>query len=112
MPPVKQIYKIVFLNQGKIYEIYAKNVSHGALFGFVEIEDLIFGERSAVVVDPTEERLKTEFEGVTRTYIPLHAIIRIDEVSKEGVAKMLDAPGGNVTPFPYSAYPPGGPNKS
>jgi hypothetical protein len=104
---VKHIYKVVFLNQGKIYEIYASSVSQGAMFGFVEVENLVFGERSAVVVDPGEERLKSEFRGVKRTYIPLHAIVRIDEVSKEGVAKITDAEGGNVTPFPYSAYTSG-----
>lgn len=104
---VKHIYKVVFLNQGKIYEIYASSVGQGALFGFVEVENLVFGERSAVVVDPGEERLKSEFRGVKRTYIPLHAIVRIDEVSKEGVAKITDAEGSNVTPFPYSAYTSG-----
>ena len=34
----KQIYKILFHNQDKIYEVYAKSVSQGALFGFIEIE--------------------------------------------------------------------------
>lgn len=105
--PVKHIFKVLFLNQGKVYEIYATSVTHGTLFGFVEVEHLIFGTHSAVVVDPSEERLKTEFQGVKRTYIPLHAIIRIDEVAKEGVAKISDGEGGNVTPFPYPAYTPG-----
>ena len=50
------IFKIMFVNQGKVYEVYARKVSHGSLFGFVEIEELVFGERSSVVVDPGEER--------------------------------------------------------
>ena len=103
------IYKIVFMNQGKIFEIYARHVSHGALFGFVEVEKLIFGTRSTVVVDPSEERIQSEFSGVTRTYLPLHSIIRIDEVEKQGVGKVSDVEGGNVTPFPMAVYaPPGG----
>ncbi len=103
------IYKIVFMNQGKIFEIYARHVSHGALFGFVEVEKLIFGARSTVVVDPSEERIQAEFSGVTRTYLPLHSIIRIDEVEKQGVGKVSDVEGGNVTPFPMPVYaPPGG----
>ncbi len=103
------IYKIVFMNQGKIFEIYARHVSHGALFGFVEVEKLIFGARSTVVVDPSEERIQSEFSGVTRTYLPLHSIIRIDEVEKQGVGKVSDVEGGNVTPFPMPVYaPPGG----
>jgi hypothetical protein len=49
----KPIYKIIFVNQGKVYEIYARNVSQtGALFGFVEVEDIIFDARKSVVVDP------------------------------------------------------------
>ena len=36
----KPIYRVVFLNQGKVYEVYARRVSQtGALFGFVEIDD-------------------------------------------------------------------------
>ena len=52
------IYRIVFVNQGKVYEIYARKVSHGSLFGFIEVEELVFGERSSVVLDPAEERAR------------------------------------------------------
>lgn len=101
------IYKIVFVNQGKIYEIYARRVSHGELFGFIEIEELVFGERSSLVVDPSEERIKTEFAGVKRTYVPMHSVLRIDEVEKQGVSKISQAEGGNVTQFPMPMYAPG-----
>jgi len=103
----KRIYKVIFFNQGQVYEIYARQISQGALFGFVEIEALLFGERTQVVVDPAEEKLKSEFAGVERTYIPMHSIIRIDEVEKQGVGKISDAQG-NVTPFPMPMYRPGG----
>lgn len=103
------MYRVVFLNQGKVYEVYAKGVSHGALFGFVEVEELVFGARSSVVVDPSEEKIKTEFSGVKRTYLPLHSIIRIDEVDKQGTSKITSADGSNVTQFPMPMYtPPGG----
>lgn len=94
------IFKIIFVNQGKVYEIYARKVSHGALFGFVEVEELVFGERSSVVLDPGEERIKSEFAGVKRTYLPLQAVLRIDEVRKQGVSKIVASEGGNVAPFP------------
>lgn len=108
MPP-GHIFKVVFHNQGKVYEIYARKVGHGSLFGFVEVEELIFGERSAVVVDPSEERIQSEFAGVKRTYLPLHSVIRIDEVKKSGVSKVVAAEGSNVTQFPYPVYTPGDP---
>lgn len=104
----QRIYRIQFFNQGQVYEVYAKQVSQGGLFGFIEIEQMIFGERSQVVVDPGEEKLKSEFQGVKRTYIPMHAVIRIDEVEKEGSAKISDAKG-KVTPFPMPMYSPNNP---
>ena len=104
------IFKVLFVNQGKIYEIYARKVGHGALFGFVEVEELVFGERSSVVLDPGEERIKSEFAGVKRTYLPLHSVLRIDEVKKQGVSKISVLEGGNVTQFPTPLYSsaPGG----
>jgi hypothetical protein len=103
------IYKVVFVNQGKVFEIYARKVGHGPLFGFVEVEELIFGERSAVVVDPSEERIKAEFEGVKRTYLPMHSVLRIDEVRKSGVSKISAVEGSNVTQFPFPVYTPSDP---
>ncbi len=108
----KRIYKIIFVSQGQTYEIYARSVGHGALFGFVEVENLVFGERSSVLVDPSEEKIKTEFAGVTRTYLPMHAIVRIDEVEKQGTSKISKFEGSNVTPFPVPIYTPGGENQS
>lgn len=100
------IFKVVFVNQGKVYEIYARKVGHGAMFGFIEIEEIVFGERTAVVVDPTEERIKSEFDGVKRTYVPLHSVIRIDEVRKQGVSKISSFEGSNVAQFPMPMYTP------
>jgi hypothetical protein len=101
------LFRIMFVNQGKVYEIYARKVSHGGLFGFIEVEELVFGARSGVVVDPAEERIQAEFAGVKRSYLPLHAVIRIDEVRKHGVSKISVLEGGNVAQFPVALYPAG-----
>jgi hypothetical protein len=104
------IFKVLFVNQGKVYEIYARKVSHGSMLGFVEVEELVFGERSGVVVDPVEERIQAEFENVKRSYLPMHSVLRIDEVSKRGASKITQYEG-NVTPFPAPLYsPPAGDN--
>lgn len=103
----KKLYKIVFMNQGQVYEIYARSVGHGSLFGFVEVEELVFGSRTSLVVDPSEEKIKTEFAGVKRTYLPMHSIMRIDEVDKQGVSKISKIEG-NVAQFPVPMYTPGG----
>lgn len=103
------IFKVLFVNQGKVYEIYARKVSHGDLFGFIEVEELVFGERSSVVVDPGEEKIKAEFQDVKRTYLPMHSVLRIDEVRKQGVSKVVALEGGsNVAQFPIPVYTPGG----
>ena len=98
----EKIYRISFYNQGDIYELYAHDIHQGNMYAFLEIEGIIFGERSAIVVNPSEERLKSEFEGVRRTYIPMHSIIRIDEVDERREAKITDlaSNGSNVRPFP------------
>jgi hypothetical protein len=106
----KRLYRVQFINQGKVYEVYARHVGQSALFGFIEVEALVFGEKSAVVIDPSEERLKVEFDGVPATHIPLHAIVRIDEVEKQGSAKIvpLDGKTENILSYPF---PTGTPRK-
>jgi hypothetical protein len=108
----KNLYKITFSNQGKLYEIYAKSVSNSNLLGFIEIESLVFGEKTSLVVDPSEEKIKTEFEGVKRTYIPMHSVLRIDEVDKEGVSKISKAEGNNVTQLSNTVFVPDGKSKT
>lgn len=103
---MKTVYKVIFHNQGKIYELHASNVSQGSMYAFVEIEGIIFDEHTELLVDPTEEKLKAEFAGVEKTYVPMHSIIRIDEVSKQGSNKIVDADAsGNITPFPFTMPP-------
>ena len=83
----KHVYKIMFVN---------------------EAEGLLFGEKTTVVVDPSEERLQNEFAGVARTYIPMHAVIRIDEVEKRGVSKIhaVEDKEGKVHRLPSAIYTP------
>ena len=104
----RRIYRVTFLNQGQVYEIYARRVNQGGLLGFVEIEGLVFGQKTRMVVDPAEERLQREFEGVKRFYIPMHAVVRIDEVEKQGPSRILEvAKGANLAAFPVPLFKPG-----
>ena len=102
----KQIYRITFLNQGKLYELYAESVQNGYLGGFVEISGLIFNTNHSLVVDPSEEKLKAEFENVSSFQVPFHSVIRVDEVTKQGVSKIHETGDTtNITPFPTSFSP-------
>lgn len=107
----KRLYRVQFYSHGKVYQLYARRVGQGELHGFVDVEGLVFEDRSELVIDPSEERLKAEFEGVGVIHVPLHAVIRIDQVEKQGSARILDVgvPDGNVIRYPFPA--PGKPTK-
>ena len=95
------VFRVIFQNQGQVFELYAQQIFQSELWGFMEIEELIFGERSQMLVDPAEEKLKNQFEGGKRSFIPVHSIIRIDEVERVGTPKITDAQGGsNIMHFP------------
>lgn len=97
----KATFRVVFQNHNNVYELYARAVYQSEMYGFIEVEDFVFGERSNVIVDPSEEKLKNEFTDVKRSYIPVHNLIRIDEVEKEGVATMTEVKSSDkVMPFP------------
>ena len=98
----KALYRVSFVNNDSVYEIYAHSVSESDMFGFLQVEQLSFGENTSLVVDPSEEKLKMEFGGVKRTYIPMHSVIRIDEVSKQGTAKLKEKTdsGNKISQFP------------
>ncbi len=95
------IYKVIFHNQNQVYELYARAIYQSDMYGFIEVEEFVFGEKSQLVVDPSEEKLKTEFASVTRSYIPMHSIVRIDEVEKEGTGKIVEVKGDKVAQFPF-----------
>ncbi len=101
------IYRVLFHQDNKIFEVYSRYVSEETLVGFLEVEDLVLSEtRSTVLVDPNEEKMRQEFKDVQRCYIPIHLILRIDEVVKEGLSllKNSDEKSSNVSPFPGKPF--------
>jgi len=100
----KKIYKIIFIQLGEIYEIFAKQIFQSDMYGFLEVEEFIFTNDDQLVVDPSSEKLKTEFNEVKRSYIPIGAIQRIDEVIESGEAKIKKT-SSQVSPFPLNIQP-------
>jgi hypothetical protein len=105
--PSPRLYKVTFLNGGRIYELYARSVVQGALWGFTELSELVFESGEGLVVDPTEERLKAEFADTRVLHLPLQSILRIEEVERRGQLSIRDAGTGErvVTPFPVPGRP-------
>lgn len=101
----KKLYKIVFLNHGKVYELYARQVDSSALWGFTVVSELEFGAREGVLVDPTEERLREEFANTRALHLPMQSIVRIEEVAARGPAAIRDGQSGEkivTLPLPPS----------
>ncbi len=110
---MKKLYRVKFISGDKLYELFVKHVYQAEMYGFIVLEGFVFGENTIVVVDPSEEKLKNEFEGVTAAHIPMHAILRIDEVEKHGTGKISSLnDSGNVTKFPSPIYTPKGGGES
>lgn len=102
------LYRISFIHQGAIYQVYAKHVGPSNLLGFIEIEELIFNAEQKVVVDPSEAKLKAEFEGVKRLFLPINTILRVEQVENGGPAKISELKGkaetSNIAIFPPSIF--------
>ena len=75
------------------------------MFGFIETGDFVWDTHTSLVLDPSHEKLKSEFSVVTRTYVPMHSVLSIDEVKKQGTAKITELPD-KVTSFPSPIYTP------
>ena len=103
----KTLYKVTFLNHGKVYELYAGHAAASHLWGFTEVGELLFDVHDGLVVDPTEERLREEFGGTRMLHLPMQSIVRIEEVERKGTPAIRDAESGErvVTPFPLPAKP-------
>ena len=101
------LFKVTFLNHGRIYALYARRVSSGSLWGFTEVADLVFDVNDGVVIDPTEERLRDEFGDTRVLHLPMQSVLRVEEVEQKGKSAIRDAATGEsvVTPFPLSAKP-------
>ncbi len=74
----KPIYRILYVEQEEVKEVYAQYISEETLVGFIEADTLLNhnARKSAI---PTNQ--------VRRCYIPLHNILRIDEIIAEKAVK-------------------------
>lgn len=88
MSQTSMMYRVQFVSAGERYEVYVKELLSSSVFGFIEIADFVWDTHTELVLDPSHERLKDEFADVNRTYVPMHNVLRIDHVKKQGSAKI------------------------
>ena len=97
------LYRVVFRQHDKVCTLYSRFISEENLMGFIELDEITFSDNtSGIVIDTSEEKLKEEFSGVKRCYLPMHSILRIDEVTAVGVSSVVEDSDstGNVSHFP------------
>ena len=95
------MYKVVFHNHGKVYELFAERVQSSQLYGFIEAVDLVFDSDAKTVVDPTEEKLREEFADTEKLMLPLQSVIRVEQVARRGACAIRDRTSGDkVTQLP------------
>ena len=100
-PDNEKLFRIAFLNHGKVYELFCSGVCTSGLLGFIEVTGLEFEDKGSLVVDPTEEKMRDEFDGVEILHLPMHSVLRVEQVRKKGPAVIRDRESGEkVTPFP------------
>lgn len=104
----KHVYRVTFVNQSKLYELYAATVQQSSLYGFIEVSELIFEPSSSLLVDPAEEKLRSEFQAVETTMIPVHSVIRIDRVEQRGRGKITEIGQATSNVMPFPGLPPRG----
>ncbi|CAM3690939.1 hypothetical protein VA7868_02456 [Vibrio aerogenes CECT 7868] len=110
MAQQKPLYKVIFIQAGKQYEVFVRELLSSNIFGFIEIGDFVWDTRATIVLDPSHEKLKDEFDAVDRTFLPMHCILRVDRVAqhqieKSGMAKIVEL-GDKVAHFPGPVYTP------
>ncbi|WP_022850062.1 DUF1820 family protein [Limisalsivibrio acetivorans] len=77
----KKLFKITFVNGEKeSMTIHASSVNPSSFLGLIEVSDIVFMDSSDILVTPGDDKIKTEFKNVERTFLPINTIIRIDEV--------------------------------
>ena len=97
------MYKVAFFNQGKVYELFCKHVDSSALYGFIELADLMFDTDASIVVDPTEERMREEFAETELLILPIQSVMRVEKVRRRGHCVIRDRDTGEkVTQLPLN----------
>ena len=99
---IRQYFKILFRDQNEVLELHAAHIFQSELYGFIEVEELILGMGNDIVVNPKKEKVREMFSHVHRSFIPLNAILRIDEIefSENTGDNKHENSNGNVTRFP------------
>lgn len=75
------IFRVKFTEHNETFVVFCKFISEESLVGFLELDEIFIPESALTEDDsPAMDALKKDLSGVQRMYLPLHVIIRVDEV--------------------------------
>ena len=82
-------FKVLFSQMDRLYIIYSYGISEETLVGFIEVDEVVAIEQvisEKVSADTSAyEAILNQYDGVKRSYIPMHTIIRIDEITMQDI---------------------------
>lgn len=75
-------YKVQFYDSKKeIMTFFAKKLNPSSFLGLIEVSEILFMD-SEIIINPDDEKVRKEFNGVSKTFLPLNTIVRIDEIDQ------------------------------
>jgi hypothetical protein len=81
------IYRTVFTHLDQVYTLYSKGVSEETLVGFIEVDSILSVSQDYLMSTETPENSFSlyihQMEGIKRTYVPMHAVVRVDEMTRQ-----------------------------
>jgi hypothetical protein len=101
-----KLYRVNYINQNQVYEIYARQISTEQLLGFMSLSGIVFDHRDQVVIDPVEEQLKAEFSDVEVLHVPIQQVLKAEQVKTKKSCKIRALKQHNViTSMPKQTGP-------
>lgn len=97
------VYRTVFTHLDQVFTLYSRGVSEETLVGFIEVDDILAVSQEIILSSEnqaTQNLYIEQMESIKRTYIPMHAVVRIDEMSRKHydytIKGELEEPAANV----------------
>lgn len=79
------VYRVIFTHLDQVYTIYSLGISEETLVGFIEVDGIlsISAEAPAEEGDKKANTFLEHMHNIKRTYVPMHSVLRIDEMTKK-----------------------------
>jgi hypothetical protein len=80
------VYRTIFTHLDQVYTIYSQGVSEETLVGFIELDSILLVTQDIILSSENQtahEPFMKQIESIKRTYVPMHAVVRIDEMTRK-----------------------------